>query len=127
MTEMYAARSYKQVQNETASKERTLVLLFEAALRFMQGGAQQLDAGVHQQGTHQLGKASDIVIELWSSLDRSQAPELCDRIGSVYEYVAVELTKAVTERDAQHARNAERVFSPLVDAFRQAVATVAAP
>ncbi|MBK7859000.1 MAG: flagellar protein FliS [Archangiaceae bacterium] len=125
---MYPAiHSYRQVQAETASKERTLVLLFEAALRFIQSGAVSLEKGAGAQAAQQLSKASDIVIELWNTLDRSRAPELCDTLERVYEFCAIELSKALTSRQAVHARNAERAFAPLVDAFRQAVAKVAAP
>src|SRR5829696_8354283 len=114
---MYPAiHSYRQVQAETASKERTLVLLFEAAQRFIQGGAVSLEKGASAQAAQQLGKASDIVIELWNTLDRSKAPELCATLERVYEFVAIELTRAVTARKAEHARNAERAFAPLVDA-----------
>jgi flagellar secretion chaperone FliS len=119
--------SYRQVQAQTASKERTMVLLFEAAQRFMTQGAQSLDKGAGAQAAQQLGKASDIVIELWNTLDRSKAPELCEKLEAVYEFVAVELTKAVTGRKAVHAKNAERAFAPLVDAFRQAVAQLGTP
>lgn len=117
--------SYRQVQNETASKERTLVLLFEAAQRFIQGGAVALENGTPAQAMQQLGKASDIVLELLGTLDKSKAPELCATLEAIYEFVAVELMKATTSRNAVHARNAERAFAPIVDAFRQAVAQVA--
>ena len=36
---MHGIASYTKVQTETAGKEQTLVLLFEAALRFTRGGA----------------------------------------------------------------------------------------
>lgn len=123
---MHALHSYRQVQNETADKERTLVLLFEAAQRFMQNGAAGLDAGTVPQAMQQLGKASDIVTELMSTLDHHRAPELCATLSAIYEFVAIELTKAISSRNPAFARNAERAFAPLVDAFRQAVAQVKA-
>jgi len=118
--------NYRQVQAQTASKERTMVLLFEAAQRFMQGGAASLEKGQVSQAGQQLGKASDIVMELWRTLDRARAPELCAMLEQVYEFTAVELTKAIATRSVEHARNAERAFAPLVDAFQKAVAEVMA-
>lgn len=103
-----------------------MVLLFEAAQRFMLGGAAALEKGQVAQANQQLGKASDIVMELWATLDRTKAPELCATLEQVYEFVAVELTKALASRSVEHARNAERAFAPLVDAFQKAVAEVMA-
>jgi flagellar secretion chaperone FliS len=122
---MYA-RSYQRVQNETANPHRQLVLLFEAAQRLMQTGITSLEAERPAQASQALGKASDIVIELWNSLDPKRAPELCEQLGGVYEFVAVRLTQALNRRDAEAARQAQRAFAPLVDAFRQAVAQVEA-
>ncbi|MBL8956975.1 MAG: flagellar protein FliS [Myxococcaceae bacterium] len=119
-------RSYRKVQSETASRERTLVLLFEAAQRFIQGGATSLEQNAQPQASQQLGKASDIVIELMNTLDKSKAPELCATLEQVYEFVAIELTRAMATRKPEHARNAERAFAPLVEAFQQAVAQVLA-
>jgi flagellar protein FliS len=118
---MYA-RSYQQVQNETATRERQLVLLFEAAQRHMQAGAAAYERGQSAQAGQSVGKASDIVMELWGSLDRARAPELCDRLEAVYEFVSFKLTQALTGRDPKHLEGALRAFAPLVDAFRQAVA-----
>ena len=42
---MLAIRKYAQTQNETASKERLMVLLFEAALRHMRRAAVSLEGG----------------------------------------------------------------------------------
>ena len=121
---MYGAGSYQKVQNETAGRERQLVLLFEAAQRWILGGAAALDAGDMHPAMEQLTKATDIVLELHRCLDRQRAPELCEKLGAVYEYIGTELTKAKAYRKSEHARNAERALSPLVDAFRQAVAQV---
>ena len=103
-----------------------MVLLLEAAQRFMLGGAAALEKGQTAQAFQQIGKASDIVMELWRTLDRARAPELCAMLEQVYEFTAVELTKATATRSAQHARNAERAFAPLVEAFQKAVAEVMA-
>ena len=121
---MHGIGSYQKVQNETAGPERQLVLLFEAAQRWMLGGASALDGGATHPAMEQLGKASDIVLELHRCLDRARAPELAGKLEAVYEYVLIELTKAKAYRKAQHARNAERALAPLVAAFQKAVGQV---
>ncbi len=70
-----AARRYAQAQRETASPERLMVLLFEAALRNIRTGATALEHGRSAEASQPLLKASDIVVELHATLDRSKAPD----------------------------------------------------
>lgn len=119
-----AARLYARTQNETASRERLMVLLFEAALKHMRVGASALDEGRAAQGTQALSKAAEIVAELLATLDRDRAPELCDRLSSVYAFVSARLVQAVSRRAAGPAREAERAFAPVAEAFAAAVAQV---
>ena len=119
-----ATRRYAQAQRETASPERLMVLLFEAALRNIRSGATALETGRTAEATPALMKASDIVVELHATLDRSKAPELCDRLAEVYRFVCLRLSAAALSRDARAAREAERVFAPIAEAFAQAVQAI---
>ncbi len=122
---MHPLKAYAQTQQQTASKERLMVMLFEAALKHMRQGALHLEGGQAEAAVTPLTKASDIVVELMATLDRPRAPELCDSLFSVYEFVALRLTRASLMKDAVAARDAERAFAPLVDAFQTAVAQTA--
>ena len=102
-----------------------MVLLFEAALRHIRSGATALETGRHAEANTALGKASDIVVELHATLDRSNAPELCDRLAEVYRFVCFRLSAAALSRDAKAAREAERVFAPIAEAFAEAVRSLA--
>jgi flagellar protein FliS len=119
-----AARRYAQSQLETASPERLMVLLFQAALRSMRTGAAYMTSGDFAQGGRALMKASDIVVELHATLDRPKAPELCDQLADVYRFVCQRLSAAALSRDARAAGEAERVFAPVADAFEKAVASL---
>jgi flagellar protein FliS len=121
-----AARRYAQAQRETASPERLMVLLFEAAVRNIRSGAAALDAGKVPEATRALTKATDIVVELHATLDRSKAPELCDQLAEVYRFVCQRLGAAALSRDARAAREAERTFTPIAEAFAQAVQAIGA-
>jgi flagellar protein FliS len=123
---MIGANRYKTTQNETASPQRLMVLLFEAALKNARSGAQALEQGRRVEAVAPLTKASDIVAELEATLDPQHAPELCKSLSDVYRFVATRLTRAALTGSAQAAREAERAFAPLVDAFRQAVAAAGA-
>ncbi len=121
-----AARRYAQSERETASPERLMVLLFQAALRNIRSGAAALEAGRSSEAGHYLGKASDIVVELHATLDRPKAPELCDQLAEIYRFVTQRLGTAVLSRDLDAVREAERVFRPVAEAFDAAVASLTA-
>jgi flagellar protein FliS len=118
---MLAIRKYAQTQNETASKERLMVLLFEAALRHMRRAAVSLESGRAGEAGAPLNKAGDIVAELLATLDHTRAPELCRQLSDVYIFVANRLIAAGGSKNPVAVREAERVFAPIADAFAKAV------
>jgi flagellar protein FliS len=118
---MNQVNRYAQTQNATASKERLMVLLFEAGLRHIRTGAQALEDNRFDHALLPLTKASDIVMELSRTLDSSKAPELCASLKDLYSFVNGRLVSAAIAHDAKAAREAERVFSPIVEGFQGAV------
>ncbi len=86
---MNPARRYAQATQETASPERLMVLLFEAALRHMRGAAAALEAG--RPAGDALVKAGDIVAHLDATFDRARAPELAENLGAVYRFTCQRL------------------------------------
>jgi flagellar secretion chaperone FliS len=122
---MLHARRYAQASIETASKERIMVLLFETALRRIRDGAVALESGRPHEAAAPLTRATDIVVELHATFDRARAPELGEKLGLIYRFVCSRLTEAKLQGDARLAREAERVFMPIVDGFATAVASLA--
>lgn len=121
---MSYANRYAQAQAETASPERLMVLLFEAALKHMRTAAAALEQGRPADAHRSLSRAGEIVAELHASLDRSRAPALCDQLSELYRFVCGRLLDANTENDPRKAREAERVFAPIAEGFTQAVASL---
>jgi flagellar protein FliS len=119
-----ATSRYAQSQRETASPERLMVLLFQAALRNIRVGTTHLSSGKPTDAVRALLKASDIVVELHATLDRSKAPQLCDQLADVYRFVCNRLNAAALSRNVRAAREAERAFAPIAEAFEAAVASL---
>ncbi len=124
---MKAAQLYARTQTQTASKERTLVLLFQTAARHMRTGAASLSAGKRPEATVSFGKATDIVAELQRTLDPNRAPQLAEMLLPLYEYVLLRLSRAITHGDGNAALEALRAFTPIVEAFESAVANMGVP
>lgn len=121
---MNAARAYAKATSETASKERLMVLLFEAALRHMRVAAGHLEGNRAGEALPLLTKASDIVTELASTLNPDANPALAESLGDLYLFVAQRLAMASFSKDAAQVREAERAFAPVVEGFQQAVASL---
>ncbi len=118
---MNAAARYGSIQNETASRERLMVMLFEAALKHMRVGAAALESGQKLDGAKALLRATDIVSYLQRTLDHGRAPELCSNLAAVYTFVCSKLINSSSAHNAAAARDAERAFAPLADAFSEAI------
>ena len=116
-----AARRYAKFERETASPERLMVLLFEAALRHMRSAAAALEAGRHADANRTLARANDIVAELDATFDTARHPKLGEQLGQIYGFVSERLLLANARHDAALAREAERVFAPVADGFARAV------
>ena len=120
---MSLARRYASVQNNTASKERLTVLLFEAALKHMRTAAGHLEAKRRSEAMPLLLKASEIVAHLEATLKREAAPKLVDNLKELYTFTCARLSRAMATAKASDVREAERAFAPIADGFAQAVAT----
>ena len=118
---MSLANVYKNVQVKTASPERVMVMLFQAASRHMAASREALAKRDTKVFFGSLERAAQIVIELQSTLKPEQAPKLCEELRELYGFVIARLTRAAVTRDAKYIREAERAFAPVADAFAQAV------
>jgi len=116
-----AANRYREIQNQTASRERLMVMLLEAALRHIRFGADALEAKRSHEAHVPLTKANEIVVELHSTLDRTRAPELCDQLAEVYRFISFRVLRSITSRDPAPAREALKALEPIVEGFASAV------
>jgi len=122
-----AARRYATMQTQTASRERLMIMMFETALRHIRAAHTALEADDRPAARVPLQKSQDIVTELMATLDSHAAPQLCSMLQDVYSFTAGRLLRASITGSAQDAADAERVFSPVADAFQKAVAALAQP
>ncbi len=118
------ARKYQNVQCETASKERVMVLLFQTAFKHMKNAERSLEANDYKSAAPLLEKASAIVVELLCALNHEVAPELTGRLSDIYLFVTARITQCLATKDVAKIREAQRAFAPLVEAFTAAVGSL---
>ncbi len=112
--------AYTKTNVSTGSASQIMVSLFQAALRNMRASAGAFESGDPRTGTAMAGKAAAIVLGLQGTLKEEVAPELSARLKDLYTFVACRLGMAGCKFSAQHVYEAERVFTPIAEAFVQA-------
>jgi flagellar biosynthetic protein FliS len=101
-----------------------MVLLFEAALRHMRHARAAMERKEGKAFHDGIQRAAEIVIELQSTLKSEVAPGLCDELSQIYGFVIGRLMLAAATRDPRLVAEAERAFSPIVEAFTQVASQV---
>ena len=119
---MSAAHRYVVVQQETASKERLMVMLFDAAVRHMRVAMGHLEKKQRSKAMPLLAKAGEIVAHLHATLRRDAAPRLVDELMELYTFTAARLTRAMATGNPADLKEAERAFAPVAEGFSRAVA-----
>jgi flagellin-specific chaperone FliS len=83
-----------------------------------------MEAGRVDAAGAALREAARIIVDLHAALDRERAPALAAALAPVYRWVCFRLNDAALLHDSAAAREAERAFEPLADAFCEAAAAL---
>lgn len=112
-----AAARYRGVQVQTCSPQKLLVMLFDGALRFASEADAAMVASDRARAGDRIGRAHAIVAELAFTLDREQAPELCDNLLGIYAFCMGHLLEANLHQDPKRLAEVVAALTPLRDAF----------
>lgn len=121
---MSPVSAYTKTKVSTASAPQIMVSLFQAAMSNMRASAGAFEKGDWSSGSLMAEKAATIVLGLQGTLNEEVAPGLCAQLKDLYAFVACRLGMAGSKFSAQHVYEAERVFSPIAEAFVEAAAAV---
>ena len=96
------ARTYLRTQVMTATPEQLQMMLFDGAVRFAEQAPRvALEKKDFETSFTMLSRAQKIVTELTTSLKHKVAPELCEKLTSLYNYVFRNLVNANTRHDVK--------------------------
>lgn len=90
---------YFRTKVMTATPEQLRMMLLEGVLQFMREGREGLAEKNYEKSFEGLSQAKAIVMELINALKPEVAPDLCDRMQSLYLYVYRLLTDGAFEKD----------------------------
>lgn len=101
---------YLRTKILTASPEELRLMLYEGAIKFCHQAVTAMQAQDHDAGYNALMRAQRIVLELTTSLNHKQAPELCERLSALYTYIYRRLIDANVKRDAAAVQEAIKLL-----------------
>jgi len=100
-----------------------LVQLYDGAIRFMREACKHMDESDIANKGVKLSKAHRIVTELQATLDKDKAPELCDQLDSLYDFVLHQITEANIKNDPTMIDPAINVLATLRGAWGEIAET----
>lgn len=115
------ALAYQQSQIMTAMPGDILLALYDGAIRFVHLAKASIDAGDFAGKARAVNRATAILGELSSTLDKEQAPQVCGLLASLYGYYIDRLNRASVTMDAAPADEVLRHLSNLRETWQQAV------
>ncbi|MEA5090806.1 flagellar export chaperone FliS [Solidesulfovibrio sp.] len=120
-----AARSYFQTQVSTTTQGDLLIMLFDAALKFLRQAKEKIAARDYAQKGILISKALDILSELQSTLNAQKGGELADRLQKLYFFCSTRLLAANLNLDVAKIDEVMHILTGLREAFNEANAKVA--
>ena len=105
-----ARESYLETQVMTATPQKLLLLLIEAAIRLAQRAKERLAGGDPVGAAEDLLKAQDVVTQIMSGMQPDAAPKLVGKVAAVYLYVFRTLVEATREKSVKLIDDVLRVL-----------------
>lgn len=115
----FAVAQYRSAGVETASPVQLLVKLYDGALRFLAQADDAIKAGDFPARGRALTRAHAIVSELQSTLDSRHAPELCQELDRLYEFVLHRITQCAVSGNAKDLESPVSVLTELRGAWAE--------
>jgi flagellar protein FliS len=121
---MKGIQAYQQSSVQT-SPSKLLLMLFDGFIRFCKQGQLMMKENRLDQANHWIVKAQNILVELMTTLNRKVAPELCENLYALYDFMYRHLVEANIKKDPSMIDDVIKLGMELRDTFQQASIQVA--
>ena len=117
-----AVAQYKKSSVSTASRGRTLLMLYDGCIRFLEQAITAIESGDVATRGNRINRAHAIISELKCTLNHDVAPELCDNLEALYAFMLDQLTRANLNNDVEPVDVVLELMDGLRATWRDAVA-----
>jgi flagellar protein FliS len=120
MRESNGAIAYRQARVMGSTPQQLIVFLYEHLLSCLRRAVTQIEADDIEGRTSSLERASDIVFELISALDRDRGGELASRLAALYAYFIGEISAVNRAPDAARLAQLAGLVASLHESWARA-------
>ena len=120
-----AIARYGAVKVTTANPGQVLVMLYDGLLRFLREAQAAFAAKQRAHAGERIKRSLAILEQLLAGLNPAHAPELCEKLQSLYLFCIQRLVRANIEQNPDMVGEIIRVLTPLRDAWSTAVTELA--
>jgi len=118
---MAANDEYLETEVMTAPPHKLHLMVVDTAIRHARCAEEALEKRDFETSYMALNHSRDCMIELIAGLDRDRAPDLVDRLKSLFVFAHRRLMEADLKHDPQRARDAREVLELHRDTWLQLV------
>lgn len=116
-----AYQKYRTTAVTSASREKILLMLYEGAIKFIKRAITACEEkNIAERGLN-IGRASDIIMELNNTLDHKVGGEISQNLERLYIFITDQLTKANITGESKHLHDALKIVETLYEGWTQAV------
>ncbi|MEQ1664825.1 MAG: flagellar export chaperone FliS [Bdellovibrionales bacterium] len=114
-------KKYKANSVQTASREKILLMLYEAAIKFVKKAIIACEEKNISDRGYNIGRAFDIVNELNNSLNHNIGGEMSKNLESLYMFITDQFVQANITGKAKPLNDALKILEILNEGWMQAV------
>lgn len=118
---MNAYQVYRQTQTQTAAPGELVLMLYRGALRFLTSAIDAIENKDIVAAHNGLIKTQAIITELNETLDLERGGEVATNLRRIYEYLYRRLLEANVRKDAEPAREVQKLLREMLPAWEAAV------
>ena len=109
---------YEETAVTTQNKGRLVVMLYDGAIKFLNQAVKALQAGDLEAKARNIGRASEIILELNTVLDLDAGREVARNLRKLYNFMNSHLNKANISNDVQMIRDVIALLKKLNEGWR---------
>ena len=117
-------QKYKSTQVTSASREKLLLMMYEAAIKFTKLAIRAAEEKKIAERCENIGRAFDIVLELNNTLDHKIGGEVAARLEQLYMFLTEQYTKANISGSAEPLKSNLKILETLYEGWVGAVEKV---
>ncbi len=110
-------KSYKKLQVETAGPIGLIVMLYDRAIVLLNKAKDEISGQQYEAKGCTLDKASEIIYELITTLDKDKGGEIASSLEGLYNFILREITNANSKLNTKSLDNAIKILSELRESW----------